>query len=224
MTCLLTGRIGFSEPVQIFIYSVGLFACCMACHGEVYRLKPDPAFLTSFYLVIAAGGALGGIFVALIAPRVFPDYFELHWGLLACGILFLLVLAGARSQRVSAWQRLGVGCRLGSRGRNCGLALAGPASLRQSASLIASRNFYGVLNVFGYEHQQPEPNLRELMHGKVAHGMQFLQMPARGMANVLLQRRKRCRKSLEPFSRGNAPSGNRRRRRRNPCLLRRERR
>ena len=63
----------------------------MVCHGELYRLRPDPRHLTGYYLMIAAGGALGGLFVAVIAPLIFTDYFELHWGLLLCGLLFLVV-------------------------------------------------------------------------------------------------------------------------------------
>ena len=53
---------------QVAIYCGGLFICCMVCHGELYRLKPDPRHLTGYYLMIAAGGALGGLFVAVAAP------------------------------------------------------------------------------------------------------------------------------------------------------------
>ncbi len=76
---------------QVMIYSAGLFACCMICHGELYRLRPDPRQLTGYYLMISAGGALGGLFVALGAPLLFTDFYELHWGLLLCGLLFLVV-------------------------------------------------------------------------------------------------------------------------------------
>ena len=65
----------------------------MVCHGELYRLKPDPRHLTRFYLMIAAGGAAGGLFVAVGAPLIFKDYYELHWGLLFCGFLFVFVCA-----------------------------------------------------------------------------------------------------------------------------------
>ena len=82
---------------QVTLYCGGLFVCCMVCHGELYRLKPDPRHLTAFYLMIAAGGALGGMFVALAAPLVFTDYYELHWGLFLCGLLFLLVCATDRA-------------------------------------------------------------------------------------------------------------------------------
>jgi hypothetical protein len=76
---------------QIVIFSGALFVCCMICHGELYRLKPDPSLLTSFYLRIAAGGAIGGLSVAVLAPYVFKDYYELHWGLLLSAALFLIV-------------------------------------------------------------------------------------------------------------------------------------
>jgi len=76
---------------QIALYCGGLFICCMVCHGELYRLKPDPRLLTGFYLMIAAGGALGGVFVAVAAPLLFTDYYELNWGIWLCGALFFLV-------------------------------------------------------------------------------------------------------------------------------------
>jgi spermidine synthase len=82
---------------QVAIYCGGLFICCMVCHGELYRLKPDPSHLTGYYLMIAAGGALGGLFVAVAAPLLFKDYYELHWGLFLCGLLFLLVCVTARA-------------------------------------------------------------------------------------------------------------------------------
>ena len=43
-----------------------LFVCCMVCHGELARSKPHPRYLTQFYLMVSAGGAIGGLFVALV--------------------------------------------------------------------------------------------------------------------------------------------------------------
>lgn len=76
---------------QVGLYCGGLFICCMVCHGELYRLKPHPDYLTAFYLMIAAGGALGGLFVAVLAPQIFTGYYELQWALIVCGALFVLV-------------------------------------------------------------------------------------------------------------------------------------
>src|SRR3989338_7254565 len=55
-----------------------LFVGCMITHGELARRKPAPEFLTQFYLYLAVGGALGGVFASVIAPWIFPDLFELH--------------------------------------------------------------------------------------------------------------------------------------------------
>ena len=68
-------------PVQAGVYVATLLAACMVCHGELHRLRPAPARLTGYYLTIAAGGAAGSIFVALLAPLFLADYRELQIGL-----------------------------------------------------------------------------------------------------------------------------------------------
>ena len=73
-------------------YAIGLFICCMFCHGELARRRPAPRHLTLFYLMVSLGGALGGIFVALIAPRVFQVYWELPLAMIACGVLALFAV------------------------------------------------------------------------------------------------------------------------------------
>jgi hypothetical protein len=54
-----------NPPIKLAVplFCATLFICCMVCHGELVRLKPDPRHLTSFYLMISLGGALGGLFV-----------------------------------------------------------------------------------------------------------------------------------------------------------------
>ncbi|MEQ9409835.1 MAG: hypothetical protein RIK87_19015 [Fuerstiella sp.] len=68
---------------QVLVFSVVLFACCMTCHGELVHTRPDPKYLTLFYVLVSAGGALGGVFVAIAAPQLFSGYHEYHVGLLA---------------------------------------------------------------------------------------------------------------------------------------------
>ncbi len=57
--------------ILIPVFLAGLFCCCMVCHGELASRKPAPAWITSFYLMLSVGGALGGMFVALLAPAIF---------------------------------------------------------------------------------------------------------------------------------------------------------
>jgi SAM-dependent methyltransferase len=83
---------------QIIGYTAALFVACMACHGELYRLKPPPRELTSFYLLIAAGGALGGLLVAVVAPAVLHEFRELEIGLWALGVALGVVCFRQRSR------------------------------------------------------------------------------------------------------------------------------
>lgn len=92
---LYDGALG-SIRAQIAIYSFVLFVCCMVCHGELVRSKPHPRYLTSFYLTVAAGGALGGVFVTLVAPHLFKGFWEYQLGLWLCVFLALLLVVRDR--------------------------------------------------------------------------------------------------------------------------------
>jgi hypothetical protein len=75
---------------QVVIFSATLFACCMSCHGELVQSRPDPRYLTLFYLAISAGGVLGGLFVAIVATNYFSGYWEYPISLVACCVCTLL--------------------------------------------------------------------------------------------------------------------------------------
>jgi hypothetical protein len=85
--------------ILIPVFSGGLFLCCMLCHGELARRRPAPQYLTLFYLMVSLGGALGGSFVALIAPRIFPSNLELPLALGACAVLGAVVMWDAVFER-----------------------------------------------------------------------------------------------------------------------------
>lgn len=95
--------LGLHAPilVQVVAYTASLFVACMICHGEVYRLRPSPRHLTSFYLHLSFGGALGGIFVGLVAPVVFNDYYELHLGYWALAYLLASLCLVQRSRAIA---------------------------------------------------------------------------------------------------------------------------
>src|SRR5262249_11566528 len=71
---------------KVSLFCASLFVCCMTCHGEVAMLKPHPRFLTGFYLMISLGGALGGLFVGVVAPYVFSSYIEMPIAMIALAI------------------------------------------------------------------------------------------------------------------------------------------
>jgi spermidine synthase len=159
--------------LQIFIYSAALFACCMTCHGELVRLKPSARYLTSFYLMVALGGALGGVFVNLIAPFLFKGYWEYHGGLIATLVLLGLCLYRT-TEPLRSPLLLWSGRILWVGGI---AALAGFLGLhiqeQQENNVLTKRNFYGVLRVnetdLGTEFAS-----RFLYHGRISHGRQFL--------------------------------------------------
>ncbi|HEX2854852.1 MAG TPA: fused MFS/spermidine synthase [Opitutaceae bacterium] len=94
---------GHTAPLmhQVVGYSTTLFAGCMLCHGELYRLRPPATHLTSFYLSIAGGGAAGGVLVALIAPLVFNRFLELHIGLWLLSYLLGVLCFRQRSRALA---------------------------------------------------------------------------------------------------------------------------
>ena len=163
--------------VLIPLFVAGLFVCCMVCHGELARSKPAKRWLTSFYLMVALGGAVGGLFVAIIAPAVFPALFEFPILLIATPavILWKLLLDRhavineyARAQFWPIWILSAIGV----------LGLAGYLTKAEWDYLgdarLLTRNFYGALRVT----DDDESGVRSLAHGTINHGEQYLD-PAR---------------------------------------------
>lgn len=64
-----------------------LFMVSVALHTAMYRARPQADRLTGFYLAMSVGGALGGVFAALIAPVVFDWSWEYPILVLAAGAL-----------------------------------------------------------------------------------------------------------------------------------------
>ena len=64
-----------------------LFVTSMVCHGELARLRPSPESLTRFYLWIATGGVVGGVFNAIVAPMIFNSLLEYPIALILAGFL-----------------------------------------------------------------------------------------------------------------------------------------
>jgi hypothetical protein len=145
----------------------------MTCHGELAALKPHPRYLTLYFMTISAGGAAGGMFVGLLAPVLFVTYSELQVGILCFMVAFMCLRARedrlwcpfpnwARPVAVAAVMAVAV------------VALA-QASRNPKNSIVASRNFYGMLKV--EQVHKPDESISpmlQLAHGRIAHGSQFI--------------------------------------------------
>ncbi|MDG6078595.1 hypothetical protein E3U23_05225 [Erythrobacter litoralis] len=107
---------GQSNPAIALAMVALLFVLAVALHGRLYALRPAPSRLTFFYLVVAAGGALGGTFTALIAPLIFDWVYEHALLLLAAALLLpqrsFLAMAGRCLAGVQASPRFGIALAL----------------------------------------------------------------------------------------------------------------
>ena len=156
------------------LYLGTMFVACMVCHGEVYRLRPGASRLTGFYLSLSAGGAAGGLFVALVAPFVFPDYFELHLALFLTAALVLVVLRQdptlplreGRARWAWALPFLALAA--------LGYGLADVATTSLRGSLSVTRGFYGVLKVNDNDAEIAGAHHLTLQHGATIHGLQYV--------------------------------------------------
>jgi hypothetical protein len=166
------GNPNIAWAVPAFV--AALFVCCMVCHGELARLKPDPRHLTSFYMMISLGGTLGGVFVAILAPHVFHTYFELPLSMVACGALAAAVLWIAPQK----WHgKIGVvPVRIAMAAFTVGLAihLGYEKHLSDQRFRLSVRNFYGVLRVRDLPEDEETTPVRRLIHGTINHGTQLL--------------------------------------------------
>jgi hypothetical protein len=157
--------------LQILAYGGALFAGCMVCHGELYRLRPAPRHLSAFYLWVSVGGVLGGVIVTLIAPRIFSSYAEYPLGLAACCLISLVTML-RRPPGEERLERLRRGIRLFLLAFvTMGLAVA-VADFRREIRLTA-RNFFGVVQVLEQGRDKPEEHRFTLKHGAIAHGVQY---------------------------------------------------
>jgi hypothetical protein len=155
---------------EIAIFCLALFAVCMVCHGELVKRKPAHEFLSIFYLTIAAGGALGSIFVVLIAPRIFQRFWEFQLSLLMCGVLLLIIVVLDRESwfykrpilRVVLYAVI---MAFVFQGYNYAMTLIRPDAGGRVA--FRARNFFGVKT--GIEDQVGN----WLMHGRTRHGVQL---------------------------------------------------
>jgi len=168
----------FDLAIQLAIFLPGLFIACFFCHGELYRSRPAPEHLTAFYLTVSAGGALGGLAVAVIAPLVFNGYYELGVGLVAVALLGAL-----RFKALGLAPGLLAGAVL--LGVTAGAAYDG--FRQQEDVLVAKRGFYGVLRVKEYGTPGEENHLRRLVHGTIMHGEQYMHDTQRRMLTTYYQ-------------------------------------
>lgn len=119
--------LGSSRPSLLAVAAslILLFVVAVTLHARLYEDRPEPARLTQFYLVMSAGGVLGGLFTALIAPLVFDWTWEHP----------LLILAAAALLPLGAWSGL------------LGRAFRNPQTFRLAVIALLFAVFIGALRI-----------------------------------------------------------------------------
>lgn len=148
-----------------------LFFVCLICHGEVARLRPPVQQLTRYYMFLSAGGAIGGLIVAVACPLWLASHSEIPATQAACGSLAILLFVAHRSW---AWSETGRANRDWS---SAGLirlfafslpliAIGATYSSSRPGVILYDRNFFGTVRV------EDSEGVRQLAHGITVHGEQ----------------------------------------------------
>jgi spermidine synthase len=154
----LLGRAsGFKLLIALFM--AGLFVACMFCHGELARVKPDPKYLTRFYLMMSVGGALGAVLVAIVAPLALEGYFELNIALAALALLLVMRLSGV-------WVLLAIVSLVPT----VYYGVVGAQEYMRDMRVM-ERDFYGVVRT--KDREVEGATYRAMYHGGIIHGGQL---------------------------------------------------
>ena len=163
----LLSKTGVGLPIQMAIgfFVVELFVACWFLHAELFALRPEGSrAATAFYLSIAAGGAAGTFFVAVVSPVVFRSNYDVP-----LAFAFTAVAAAVVTWR-DGWQLRMLWCV----GSALAVVLLVAVQMQYARnSLVRMRNFYGTLRVTETQLPPQAVTSRTLVNGSIRHGMQW---------------------------------------------------
>ncbi len=155
----------YDVPIKISVplYCITLFIACLFCHGELYRRRPAPRYTTQYYLLIAAGGALGSMFVGVLAPFVFRGSYEMAWALVYTAALAAAVMWKEHWGWRFFWSAVTVAMLV---------VVVQQVRKYSEDAIVQTRSFYGTLRVLQQITTEGEM-YRTLVHGTIQHGTQY---------------------------------------------------
>ena len=166
----MMAKVNVSLPVGIGIafFLIEMFLACLYCHVEAYTLRPRATKeLTVFYLLFAAGGAIGSFLIGIAFPLIFSSNYDLAISFFATALAALLVVWPENwSQRV-----------LWSAGATMLIyVLVLLHAAYRLDTLFATRNFYASLRV-KQTYDSNQHWVRTLSNGTIQHGTQIFTPP-----------------------------------------------
>ncbi|HET9085268.1 MAG TPA: fused MFS/spermidine synthase [Candidatus Limnocylindrales bacterium] len=156
-------KLGVIAPpvgVSIALLLATLGAAGLALHGRLAADRPSPRYLTGYTLLVALGGALGGIAAGILAPLVFNVPLE---GLLVLGAAVVLAAP-------TGWWRVLSVPAVVALGLAIVATIVGPPG-----TIRVDRSFYGAYRVTA-----PTPDLHVLYSGTTIHGRETFSGPYAG--------------------------------------------
>ncbi len=141
---------------------------CVTCHGGLYQSRPNPKKLPLFYLAMSLGGALGGVFVNLVAPYIFSGYQEYIFGNIAV-LVFSILLVTHRLKSQFSFRKMAMITAVIYLGFVVLLTWKESIEMAETEALLfQERNFYGANRVFISQDRK----FIHLANGSILHGVQ----------------------------------------------------
>jgi len=164
---LAGGTTSFGLRMAVSLACLGFGA--LICHGALALERPDAKRLTAYYMCITGGGAIGGLFSAVIAPFVFRDYYELPVVILAVyALLPWMVQSGPDPKKRGSQRRwLWLGSGFAAVAMTAVLWVQANGSSGKERMVDRARGFFGVCRVVQTQ------NAVLLTLGDIQHGMQL---------------------------------------------------
>jgi SAM-dependent methyltransferase len=156
---------GWPLWISLIFFLGELFFACIFCHVEAVRLRPQRSSeATLFYLLFAAGGALGSFLIGIAAPLVSTYNLDLPVTFFVTAVLALAVnWRNGWNQRL-LWGVASVAMIV--------VTFMVRYSYAHNAT-VAVRNFYASLRVTQDLFSYPGSTVRTLMNGSIQHGTQI---------------------------------------------------
>jgi SAM-dependent methyltransferase len=154
------------------LFCVALFIGCLFCHGELYRRRPSPRYATQYYLLIAAGGALGSMCVGILASLVLNGSYEMAWCLVYIAVLATVLLWKEHWAWRLFWPAGAIALVA---------VVVKQAQVYNEDAIVQTRSFYGPLRVT-QETDDESGMMCTLVHGTIQHGTQYFSSPERRMS------------------------------------------
>ncbi len=163
----MLSQVDVSVPLRVGLsfFLIEVFIACLFLHTEAYTLRPlRSSESTLFYLLFAAGGALGSFLIGIASPLIFSFNYDLALTFFVTALLaFAVTWSGGWQQRM-LWATASI------------LLLVLVVMLHvayQRNTPVAVRNFYGSLRVRESLSAYPGATMRTLTNGSIQHGTQI---------------------------------------------------